>query len=182
MLSNVKITETVADRIKAHSLRNVVVDPVMISKSLAKLLADDAIAKLKERLLPLATVVTPNIPEAEALSGEKIRGIDGMKQAAEKIRESGVQYVVIKGGHLSGEPLDLLFDGKQFREYRGERVPNNNTHGTGCAFSAAIATLIGKGVPVERAIEEAKAFVTEAIRHGLGVGRGTGPVNVGYTR
>jgi len=180
MLANSGIVEVVADRIRMHGIRSVVVDPVMISKSSARLLTDDAITALKERLLPCATIVTPNVPEAEALSGETIQGIDGMRRAAEKIRECGVGYVVITGGHLSGEPIDLLFDGRGFREYRGERLAKPNTHGTGCAFAAAIATYVGKGMEIERAIGQAKSFVTEAIRYGLGLGKGTGPVNVGY--
>jgi hydroxymethylpyrimidine/phosphomethylpyrimidine kinase len=180
MLTNSDIVEVVADRIRMHGIRSVVVDPVMLSKSFARLLTDDAITALKTCLLPCATIVTPNIQEAETLSGETIRGIDGMKRAAEKIKECGVGYVVVKGGHLSGEPVDLLFDGQEFREYRGERLVTSSTHGTGCVFAAAIATYLGKGMEVERAVGRAKSFVTETIRYGLGIGGGTGPVNVGY--
>jgi hydroxymethylpyrimidine/phosphomethylpyrimidine kinase len=173
MLSNAGIIEVVAARVKAHRIELLVVDPVMVAKSGAPLLRPDAVRAVIERLLPLALVVTPNVPEAEALSGLTITGIEGMRQ----IHSFGARDVVVKGGHLQGRAIDLLFDGNAFTELDAERIDTPHTHGTGCVFSAAIAAKLAKGNPVPEAVAAAKRFVTAAIRHGFPLGKGCGPTD-----
>ena len=177
MLSNAGIIEVVAARVKAHRIERLVVDPVMVAKSGAPLLRSDAVKAVIERLLPLALVVTPNVPEAEALSGLTITGIEEMRQAARQIHRLGPRYVVVKGGHLQGRAIDLLFDGNAFTELDAERIDTPHTHGTGCVFSAAIAAHLAKGNTVPEAVAAAKRFVTAAIRHGFPLGKGYGPTD-----
>ncbi len=177
MLSIAAIIEVVAEKVRTHRIERLVVDPVMVAKSGAQLLRPDAVKALIERLLPLALVVTPNIPEAEALSGLAISGVDGMRQAARQIFGLGPRYVVVKGGHLPGHALDLLFDGSALTELDAERIDTPHTHGTGCVFSAAIAAELAKGRPVPEAVAAAKRFVTAAIRHGFRLGKGYGPTD-----
>jgi hydroxymethylpyrimidine/phosphomethylpyrimidine kinase len=177
MLSNAVIIEVVAAKVKAHRIERLVVDPVMVAKSGAPLLRPDAVKTVIERLLPLALVVTPNIPEAEALSGLTITGIDGMRRAARQIYSLGSRYVVVKGGHLKGRAIDLLFDGNDVTELDAERIETPHTHGTGCVFSAAIAAELAKGRPVPEAVAAAKRFITAAIRHGIPLGKGYGPTD-----
>lgn len=180
MLVGAATVRAVADVLAGRGVGNVVVDPVTASTSGAKLLDDDGLRALKDCLLPLSYVVTPNLAEAEVLSGVRIDGLAGMRAAARRIRDFGVAYVLVKGGHLLGQPTDLLFDGVSFTEFPGERIAFTNTHGTGCTFAAAIATLIGKGIDVAAAVEQAKSFVASAIRNGLALGRGIGPVGVAH--
>ena len=177
MLSNAGIIEVVAARVKAHRIERLVVDPVMVAKSGAPLLQPDAVKAVIERLLPLALVVTPNIPEAEALSGFTVTGIEEMRQAARQIHSFGPRYVVVKGGHLQGRAIDLLFDGNAFTELDAERIDTPHTHGTGCVFSAAIAAHLAKGNTVPEAVAAAKRFVTAAIRHGFPLSKGYGPTD-----
>jgi hydroxymethylpyrimidine/phosphomethylpyrimidine kinase len=177
MLSNAEIIEVVAQRVRAHRLERLVVDPVMVAKSGALLLRTDAIRALIERLLPLALIVTPNVPEAEALSGLTIAAIDEMRQAARRIRALGPRVVVVKGGHLTGRAIDLLFDGERFTELDAARIETTHTHGTGCVFSAAITAELAKGRPASEAVATAKRFVTAAIRHGFRLGKGHGPTD-----
>ena len=177
MLSNAAIVEVVVDRVKAHRIEQLVVDPVMVAKSGAPLLRPDAVRAVVERLLPLALVVTPNVPEAEALSGLAIAALDGMREAARQIHGLGPKYVVVKGGHLGGRAIDLLFDGSGFTDLVAERIDTPHTHGTGCVFSAAIAAELAKGKPVPDAVASAKRFVTAAIRFGFRLGRGHGPTD-----
>ena len=177
MLSSAAIIEVVADRVRAYKIERLVVDPVMVAKSGAPLLQPDAVRALIERLLPLALVVTPNVPEAEALSGLAISGLDGMRQAARQVYGLGPKYVVVKGGHLRARAVDLLFDGSAFTELDAERIDTPHTHGTGCVFSAAIAAEVAKGRPVPEAVGAAKRFVTAAIRHGFRLGKGYGPTD-----
>jgi len=177
MLSSAEIVEVVAARVKALRIERLVVDPVMVAKSGAPLLRPDAVKALIEHLLPLALVVTPNLPEAEALSGLAISGLDGMRQAARRIHGMGPTYVVVKGGHLHGRSIDLLFDGNAFTELDSERIDTPHTHGTGCVFSAAIASYVAKELPVPEAVAAAKRFVTSAIRHGFRLGKGLGPTD-----
>ena len=154
-----------------------VVDPVMISKHGAPLVeaeARDAIAKL---LVPRAYLLPPNLAEAEALTGIQVEDAGGMRRAAERLASMGAQAVLVKGGHLSGCAIDVLFAGGEFHEYPAERIPTRNTHGTGCTYSAAIAAELARGTPLVAAIARAKAFITEAIRTNPGLGRGSGPVN-----
>jgi len=177
MLSNSAIVSLVASKIKQYRLKRVIVDPVMVAKSGDPLLKEEAQKALREELIPLAFVVTPNLPEASVLAGFKVKNLDTMKEAAQKIYDLGAKNVLIKGGHLEGDILDLLFDGKTFYEYPAPRIPTKNTHGTGCTFASAIATELAKGVTVQTAVKRAKAFMTTAIRFSLPLGKGHGPTN-----
>ncbi len=154
-----------------------VVDPVMISKHGAPLMAEDGRAALITRLMPLSYLITPNTPEAEAISGMQIRTVEDLRPAACKIRELGARNVLIKGGHIEGAAIDLLYEGNDFFEFPSERISTPHTHGTGCTFSAAITAELAKGTALRLAVERAKAFITEAIRTNPGLGQGAGPVN-----
>jgi hydroxymethylpyrimidine/phosphomethylpyrimidine kinase len=182
MLSSVPIIEAVAERMKHWNITNLVVDPVMVAKGGDKLLRDDAVNALKERLFPLAMVVTPNIPEAEVLVGHEIKTWDDMREAAFEIRSWGVPNVVIKGGHSTEEKTatDLLYDGTTYREYSTNRVPTKNSHGTGCTFASAIAATLAKGDNVQNSVAAAKAFVTKALQESWELGHGHGPVHHFY--
>ncbi len=176
MLSNSNIIKTVSERISRYKIK-AVVDPVMVAKSGDLLLKEEARDALIHELLPLAFVVTPNLSEAEVITGLSLKSVDDMRRAAEAIRSLGAEYVLVKGGHLQGDAVDILYDGRDFSEYRSERIKTENTHGTGCTYSAAIASGIAKGKPLRVAISEAKSFVTEAIRNSLDIGKGKGPLN-----
>jgi hydroxymethylpyrimidine/phosphomethylpyrimidine kinase len=178
MLANREIIEVVSKKIKQYKVKRVVVDPVMVSKSGRSLLRKDAQDALVQKLIPLAWVITPNLAEASALAGFKVNCLDGMKEAARFIHKRGARHVVVKGGHLKGMPVDLLYDGKNYTEVKGPRVRSKNSHGTGCTFASAIATLLARGDRVDEAVRKAKAFVTMAIQSGLNLGKGTGPVNL----
>jgi hydroxymethylpyrimidine/phosphomethylpyrimidine kinase len=155
-----------------------VVDPVMIGKHGGALLASDAAAAVRERLLPLAALVTPNVPEAEALAGIEIHSLDDMRRAAARLHEMGARAVLIKGGHLEGgEATDLLSDAAGFREFSAPRIETRHTHGTGCTYSAAITACLARGMGLGDAVESAKRFIHEAIRTSPQLGRGCGPVN-----
>ncbi|QBD83509.1 bifunctional hydroxymethylpyrimidine kinase/phosphomethylpyrimidine kinase [Ktedonosporobacter rubrisoli] len=175
MLASPQIIEAVAGRVRKWNLR-LVVDPVMRAKSGDALLQSDAVQALRSQLLPLAEVITPNLPEAEILVGGPIDTLEDMREAARRIHALGVQHVVVKGGHSSGEPIDVYFDGQQFVELRSQRIKTAHTHGTGCTFSAAITALLARGLPVEKAVAGAKRYITEAIRQAPGIGHGHGPV------
>lgn len=177
MLSSAPLIELVSDKLRAWNIDRLVVDPVMVAKGGDRLLREDAVTTLKERLLPLALVLTPNLPEAEALVGHPARTQAEMERAAHEITALGVRNVVIKGGHAEGPPVDLLFDGRNFIEFRAQRIESRNTHGTGCTFSAAIAAELAKGRSVPDAIWEAKQYITEAIRQAPAIGAGHGPLN-----
>jgi hydroxymethylpyrimidine/phosphomethylpyrimidine kinase len=177
MLANAGIIEVVAASISEHRLRPLVVDPVMVAKSGAQLLRPDTIAALKAKLLPLATVVTPNLHEAGALVGHEIKTLEQMKDAARAIRELGPENVVVKGGHLEGIAADVLYDGRDFTEFRAERFETKNTHGTGCIFASAIAASLAHKRTVRESVAAAKDFVTAAIRGSLAIGKGHGPAN-----
>jgi hydroxymethylpyrimidine/phosphomethylpyrimidine kinase len=177
MLSSASIVETVADRIEAWGVERFVVDPVMVAKGGHPLLQPNAVDAVKVRLLPLALVVTPNIPEAEILSGIGIDSDDAAREAARAIADLGPRFVIVKGGHRSGDATDLVFDGAAFTELSAERIDTRNTHGTGCSYSAAIAALLARGLPPLVAIAEAKSWLTEAIRAGYSIGDGHSPVN-----
>lgn len=180
MLFSSEIIQAVAEKVKQYGLKNLVVDPVMIAKGGASLLQDEAVSALKECLIPLATVITPNIPEAEVLAGMTIHTLDDKKQAAKKLLSLGVKYVVIKGGHSendNNEAIDLLYDGQQFTYFKSIRINTKNTHGTGCTFSAAIAAELAKGKSVKDAVQVAKDFIQAAIEEDLGIGNGHGPTN-----
>jgi len=178
MLSNSDIVKLVANLVKNYGLP-VVVDPVMIAKSGASLLKEEAVEALMRYLIPVATVVTPNRFEAERLTGLSINSLSDAKKAAKYIvEELGAQAVVLKGGHIEGdESVDILYYSGTFKEFRAKRIHTKNTHGTGCSFSAAITAELAKGKPIDEAVKIAKMFVTAAIEHGLQLGRGCGPVN-----
>ena len=177
MLASVPVIETVAAGLRRHGVTRLVVDPVMVAKSGDRLLAADAVGALRDHLLPLALVVTPNLPEAEALTGVTISDEDDMRAAARRLAAAGPRWVVVKGGHRAGNPDDLLYDGSTFTLLPGERVPTRNTHGTGCTFAAAIAAGLARGLDVPAAVRDAKAYLTEALRHSYAVGAGHSPVN-----
>ncbi len=177
MLSSASIVETVADRLEAWGVDHFVVDPVMVAKGGHPLLHESAVAALKERLLPLASVVTPNIPEAEILSGMSIDSDEAAREAARAIATLGPRFVIVKGGHRTGDATDLVFDGSEFTELTAERIDTPNTHGTGCSYSAAIAALLARGLPPIEAIANAKGWLTEAIRASYAIGGGHSPVN-----
>ena len=177
MLANEEIVKLVASKIEQYKPPVVVVDPVMVAKSGDPLLTIEAQQTLTKYLLPLATLVTPNLPEASALVGWEVREERDMRSAAEEIHEMGPIYVLVKGGHLHGEAVDLLFDGSQYHEFRASRVETKNVHGTGCTYASAIATYLAQKRDVIEAVAAAKRFITEAIRHGLAVGKGHGPTN-----
>jgi|UniRef100_A0A7J3Z5W0 phosphomethylpyrimidine kinase len=178
MLSNSDIVKLVANLVKNYGLP-VVVDPVMIAKSGASLLKEEAVEALMRYLIPVATVVTPNKFEAERLAGLSINSLSDAKKAAKYIvEELGAQAVVLKGGHIEGdESVDILYYSGTFKEFRAKRIHTKNTHGTGCSFSAAITAELAKGKPIDEAVKIAKMFITTAIEHGLQLGRGSGPVN-----
>ncbi len=175
MLSSSVIIETVASRVRKWNLR-LVVDPVMRAKGGDALLRPEAVVTLRTLLLPLAEVVTPNLPEAEELTGRHVETLEEMREAARAIRALGPRHVVVKGGHRSDEPVDVYFDGQTFAELHAERIQTLHTHGTGCTFSAAITAFLAQGQSVQDAVINAKNYITEAIRHAPGIGHGHGPV------
>ena len=179
MLSAPEIIETVADRVAAHDLFPFVVDPVMISKTGFQLLQDAAIDTLIDELLPLATVVTPNVHEAEHLTGVTIETTEDLEAAGKALLEHGPDAVLVKGGHLSGadEAVDVLVDGDASRRFAVPRIDTTHTHGTGCTYASAIAANLAKGHDLTLAIGRAKRYVTGAIRHALPLGHGRGPTN-----
>jgi len=177
MLSSSAIVKEVASAARRHKLR-LVVDPVMVSKSGASLLRSDAIESLISCLLPLAEVVTPNLDEAEALTGFKVRSLEACRRAGLGILDMGSKAVVIKGGHFKGDAIDVLCQkGRSPIEFRGPRIDSATTHGTGCTFSSSLAAFLAMGVPLEEAVARAKNFVGNAVRYGLAIGKGVGPVD-----
>jgi hydroxymethylpyrimidine/phosphomethylpyrimidine kinase len=174
MLSTAPIIEALAGALAERPIASLVVDPVMVAKSGDSLLEPDARHALVSRLLPLALVVTPNVPEAEALAGIAVSTRDDMEEAARRIHALGPRHVLVKGGHLKGDAVDLLWNGRAFTAYTAPRVDTSNTHGTGCTFSAAIAAGLALGRPLPEAVREAKAYVTRAIGEGFAAGHGVG--------
>jgi hydroxymethylpyrimidine/phosphomethylpyrimidine kinase len=178
MLSSAEIVEAVADAIEQVRLPHLVVDPVFVSKHGDPLLREEAVNALRKRIVPLATVVTPNLPEAAGLAGFDVKTRMDMERAARAILDLGARSVLVKGGHLEGESSDDLFaDGEMTEWLVGERIDSPNTHGTGCVLSASIAAYLAKGEPLVDAVRRGKEFVTEAIRHALALGGGIGPVS-----
>nr|WP_191383860.1 bifunctional hydroxymethylpyrimidine kinase/phosphomethylpyrimidine kinase [uncultured Lachnoclostridium sp.] len=180
MVSSVPLIQVIGDSLTKWKASNIVVDPVMVSTSGSRLLREDAQAALMERLLPLASVITPNIPEAEVLTGRSITGEAQMEEAARRLGEMYPGAVLIKGGHQVSDANDLLYDRGRLVWLRGERIDNPNTHGTGCTLSSAIASNLAKGFPMEESIRRAKAYISGALRAGLDLGRGSGPMDHGY--
>ena len=184
MLASAEIIEAVSAAISEHGIRNLVVDPVMVAKGGARLLHNNAVVALYRYLLPLAAVVTPNIPEAEVLLGRSLETLDERRQAARDLVALGPRVAVVKGGHAGkyanaaeAVAIDIYWDGTQMVELEGRRIATKNTHGSGCVFSAAIAAGLAKGQDPIAAVRAAKAFITGAIEHSLDLGRGHGPVN-----
>ena len=180
MLSSSSIVEAVAQQLETFQVTTLVVDPVMVAKSGDSLLQQDAVEALRTLLIPLAAVVTPNIPEAEVLTGAKIVSDYDMRRAAESILGMGARSVVVKGGHREGPATDLFYDGDRFEEFTAPRVDTKNTHGTGCTFASAVAAGLAKGLPLPEAVSQAKEFVTGAIGAAFPMGRGHGPLNHFY--
>jgi hydroxymethylpyrimidine/phosphomethylpyrimidine kinase len=176
MLASTVLVEAVAERLGAHDAP-VVVDPVGVSKHGDSLLAPDAVESVRRALLPVATVVTPNLWEVELLTGVKVEDEGDLRRAAEAVLDFGSRWVLVKGGHLPGEPVDLLFDGTTEYRFPGPRHDNMHTHGTGCTLASAIASHLALGAPVPEAVGRAKEYVTGAILHGFPLGSGIGPVD-----
>ncbi|MBR5520962.1 MAG: bifunctional hydroxymethylpyrimidine kinase/phosphomethylpyrimidine kinase [Oscillospiraceae bacterium] len=177
MLSSSALIDVICDKLIEYKAKNIVVDPVMISTSGSKLLSDDAMDILQRRLLPLATVITPNLPEVQALCGIEIKDADDMKKAAQVLYEKFGCNVLVKGGHTVNDANDLLYDGQDYTWFYGERIDNPNTHGTGCTLSSAIASNLAKGKDLKTAIENAKKYISGALADNMNLGKGSGPLN-----
>jgi len=176
MVSSSLLIKEIAKAIKKYNLKNIVCDPVMVATSGSKLISDDAISTLKTELLPLATVITPNIPETEVLFGKKINNEQDMETAAKEINSRLGCAVLVKGGHSLNDANDYLFDGKEGTWFHGKRIDNPNTHGTGCTLSSAIASNLAKGAPLKEAVKQAKDYISGALSAMLDLGKGSGPM------
>ena len=177
MVSNAGIAKAVADKLAEYKPPIIICDPVMVSTSGHALIKDDAKAVVLEKIFPIATLVTPNIPEAEAITGIKIDSEEAIKAALDKIRAMGCENVLIKGGHSSGDAVDTLLCGNEVCTFTSKRINTKNTHGTGCTLSSAIATLMAQGNDVKSAVAKAKEYLTHALENAYDVGHGHGPVN-----
>jgi hydroxymethylpyrimidine/phosphomethylpyrimidine kinase len=178
MLASSALVEAAAKGVESNGIERLVVDPVFVSKHRDRLLAEDAVAALKERLLPAALVVTPNLYEAEGLVGSEVTSLEEMKEAARALHAMGPRSVLVKGGHLQSErAVDVFFEGRDMLELDGPRFDTDDTHGTGCALSAAIAARLAHGDDLVAAVRAAKEFVSGAIEHSIRIGKGFGPVN-----
>lgn len=179
MLSNKSIVLSVARKLKEHGIKKIVVDPVMVAKGGDTLLDSEAVDVLAGKLLGLAYIVTPNIPEAKELSGIRITTLEEMKEAAVKIKKLGPAYVLLKGGHLEDMPdaVDIFYDGSRFYELKAPRIETANTHGTGCTYSAAVCASLARGFSPLDAVKEAKDYITFAIKRSFDLGKGHGPLN-----
>lgn len=181
MVSNSKIIEVIAEKLIEYKAENIIVDPVMVSTSGSKLLNDEAMNALITKLIPLAKVITPNIPEAEALCGFQIKNEEDMIKAAKKISKTLKGAVLVKGGHLVNDAIDLLYEDENINWFKAERIDNSNTHGTGCTLSSAIACNLADSKSLDESIENAKAYLTGALRVGLNLGEGSGPLDHTYS-
>lgn len=180
MVSSSAIINAIADKLIEHNAMNIIVDPVMLATSGSRLLSDEAMDALITKLFPIAKIITPNIPEAEILCGFDIKNSKDMLCAAEKISKYVSGAVLVKGGHLSDTSDDLLYIDGEAIWYYGEKVANPNTHGTGCTLSSAIACNLAEGFNLEKSVENAKAYITGALRAGLNLGKGSGPLEHTY--
>lgn len=180
MVSSSEIVEAIAASLEKYQAKNIVLDPVMVATSGAKLLKEEAMDSLINRLIPLADVITPNIPEGEILAGMEITNEEQMIKAAEKIGKKYDCAVLLKGGHRVNDANDLLYRDGEFKWFRSERIDNPNTHGTGCTLSSAIGANLAKGYDIDQAIEKAKDYLTGALRAGLDLGKGSGPLMHNY--
>jgi len=177
MVSSSPLIEVIADKLEEYHAANIVLDPVMVATSGAKLISDDAVETLCRRLIPMARVITPNIPEAEVLCGHEIETASDMEKAAVEIYEKYRCCVLLKGGHQISDANDLLYDGQQAKWFLGKRIDNPNTHGTGCTLSSAIAANLAKGDGLAEAVEKAKAYISGALGAMLDLGKGSGPMD-----
>ena len=177
MVSSSALIRAIAERLKFYQANNIVVDTVMVATSGARLISEEAIDTLKECLLPIATIVTPNIPEAEVLAGIEIPDEAGMIRAAEKIGKEFSCSVLLKGGHSINDANDLLYQKGEYRWFKGKRINNPNTHGTGCTLSSAIASNLAKGYDLETSVQKAKDYISGALAYMLDLGQGSGPMN-----
>ncbi len=180
MVSSKPLIETIADRLKYHKAENIVLDPVMAATSGSLLIEQDAIETLQNELFPLASLITPNIPESEILCGFSITNEAEMEKAARAIYDRWHTPVLVKGGHAINDANDLLFDGENLHWFEGRRIDNDNTHGTGCTLSSAIASNLAKGYSLEQSIQRAKDYLSGALEAGLDLGRSHGPVDHGF--
>lgn len=177
MLASPEVIDVVAGAVERFGIRRLVVDPVMVAQSGDRLIGDGAARAIRERLLPLAFVITPNLAEAGRLTGSVVDDEASMERAARELHAAGAANVLVKGGHLEGSPVDILFDGRTVHRFEGPRIQGRNCHGTGCTFSAALAVYLARGLETRAAVAAAKRFITTAIAHGLDIGRGEGPTN-----
>ena len=177
MVSSTALIAVIADKLRQYKARNIVVDPVMVATSGARLISEEAVDALKEKLLPLATLLTPNIPEAEVLSGMTISDPAGMERAARAISEQYGCAVLCKGGHQISDADDLLWRNGAGVWFRGRRIQNSNTHGTGCTLSSAIAANLAKGYDLDRSVQRAKDYISGALAAMLDLGKGSGPMD-----
>jgi len=180
MLSDANLMKAVAEKLRQYTPKIVVVDPVMIAKGGCALMQEDALETLKKEIIPCSYLLTPNIPEAETLIEKKISTMEDMKLACKEIHKMGAQNVLVKGGHFEGDPIDVLFDGKQFFTFEGKRIDSKNTHGTGCTLSSAITAQLAHGKTVEQAVAMGKDYVTNAIKNTVPIGHGHGPTHHFY--
>ena len=180
MLSTLQCMNAAAKKLRQYRPKNVVIDPVMYAKNGCPLMEPTAIDTLIKLIIPLADILTPNIPEAERIAGMPISSVADMEEAARIIYTMGCKSVVVKGGHAVGNALDVLFDGKNIYHFETTRIETKNTHGTGCTFSSAIASQLANGLCLEEAVKKAKDYVTTAIKHSLAIGKGNGPTHHFY--
>ena len=180
MVSESELIRTIAARLKQYGAKNIVVDPVMVATSGAKLICDEAVDILKTELFPLASVLTPNIPETEVLTGRLVRSAEDMVEAARQIAETYHCAVLVKGGHKLNDANDLLYTDGSYRWFNGKRIDNPNTHGTGCTLSSAIASNLAKGLSMEVSVERAKEDISGALSAMLNLGQGSGPMDHGF--
>ena len=180
MVANEKLIETIAERLSFYRAKNIVVDPVMIATSGARLISENAVKTLCEKLLPIATLVTPNIPEAEVLSGMKIANKSDMEKATEVINKAYGCAVLLKGGHSINDANDLLYENGEMTWFEGVRIENPNTHGTGCTLSSAIASNLAKGYDLKQSVQLAKEYISGALSAMLDLGNGSGPMHHGF--
>lgn len=180
MVSSTELIEVIADKLNKYKAQNIVLDPVMVSTSGSRLMESDALSALTKKLLPLAEVVTPNIPEAEILSGISISRKEDMLSAAKCISNNYRCAVLLKGGHSVNDANDLLYDNNKYYWFEGKRIDNPNTHGTGCTLSSAIAANLAKGFEISESVKRAKDYISSALEYNLDLGRGSGPLNHGF--
>ena len=181
MVSQVQIIEVIAEKLRQYAPQTIILDPVMVSKSGYHLLNLEAEVNLIKELLPMAMIVTPNIPEAEVMTNKSISTLIQMEEAAKAIFQMGVKNILLKGGHLENDSIDILYDGREFSYFSSSRIATKNTHGTGCTLSSAITANLALGYKLDQAITLAKEYITIAIQHSLSIGKGVGPTHHFYT-